>query len=290
MKKQRSKKTILLACMAVAVRIALLLSLALLAWWGNTALTVTEITVSGERIPEAFRGFRIAHVSDLHNAEFGKGNKKLLRALSESRPNMIAVTGDAVDSRRTDIDVTLKFMRAAAEIAPVYYVPGNHEARISQYRAFADDMSALGVAVLEDRAVALEFRGASVALVGLADPGFTVGSGSDGGVSAMIRRKLNDLTDSESGYTVLLSHRPELFETYAACGIDLALCGHAHGGQIRLPWIGGVVAPNQGLFPKYDAGLYAEGNTNMVVSRGLGNSIAPLRINNRPELVVIELG
>ena len=89
--------------------------------------------------------------------------------------------------------------------------------------------------------------------------------------------------------TILLSHRPELFETYVCCGVDLVLCGHAHGGQFRLPFIGGLVAPNQGLFPKYDSGLYTDGKTNMVVSRGLGNSIIPFRFNNRPEVILVEI-
>ncbi|RKJ37194.1 metallophosphoesterase, partial [bacterium 1XD42-8] len=108
-------------------------------------------------------------------------------------------------------------------------------------------------------------------------------------VPAMISTKLNELMENKAGYTILLSHRPELFDTYVSCGVDLVLSGHAHGGQFRLPLIGGLVAPNQGFFPKYDAGLYSDGGTNMVVSRGLGNSIIPLRFNNRPEIVLVEL-
>lgn len=104
----------------------------------------------------------------------------------------------------------------------------------------------------------------------------------------MTRAKLSELTDP-GGYNLLLSHRPELFETYKDSGIDLVLTGHAHGGQFRLPFIGGLIAPNQGFFPKYDSGLYTDGRTNMVVSRGLGNSIIPLRFNNRPEIVIVEL-
>ena len=101
--------------------------------------------------------------------------------------------------------------------------------------------------------------------------------------------KLDELVCKEDGYTILLSHRPELFETYAQNNVDLVFSGHAHGGQFRIPFVGGIVAPNQGLFPEYDAGMYTEGNTNMVVSRGIGNSVIPFRLNNRPEVILVEL-
>ena len=93
----------------------------------------------------------------------------------------------------------------------------------------------------------------------------------------------------EKRYVVLLSHRPELFNSYVENNVDLVFSGHAHGGQFRIPFIGGIVAPNQGVFPKYDAGIFTEGNTNMVVSKGVGNSIIPFRVNNRPEVILIEL-
>ena len=98
-----------------------------------------------------------------------------------------------------------------------------------------------------------------------------------------------DLMTENDCLTVLLSHRPELFDTYVQKGVNLVFSGHAHGGQIRIPFVGGLVAPGQGLFPKYDAGVFAQGNTTLIVSRGLGNSIIPLRINNRPEIVIVTL-
>jgi predicted MPP superfamily phosphohydrolase len=99
---------------------------------------------------------------------------------------------------------------------------------------------------------------------------------------------LNSLSSFE-GYNILLSHRPEEFDIYANSKYDLVLTGHAHGGQVRIPFIGGLVAPNQGLFPEYDSGIFTSNNTTMVVSRGIGNSIIKLRVNNRPEIVLIEL-
>ena len=285
MKKRISKKYFTL------LYIAILLFLFLVIWtvWGNTALMINVITVSGSRIPAAFSGFRIAQVSDLHNAEFGDGNAELLKLLSESKPDIIVITGDFIDASHTDVGIALGFTQESVRIAPTYYATGNHEAACSQYGNLKSGLEEAGVIVLEDEAVSLERNGEIITLFGLDDPDFTVKEDMFGEVPAMVGTKLRNLDSGEGGYTILLSHRPELFETYVNCGIDLVFAGHAHGGQFRLPFIGGVIAPNQGLFPKYDAGLYTDGGTNMVVSRGIGNSIIPLRFNNRPEIVLVEL-
>ena len=263
----------------------------LVAWtvWGNKALMVSTISISSTHIPAAFSGFRIAQVSDLHNAEFGKNNAELLKLLSESRPDSIVITGNLIDANHTDVGIALCFAQESVRIAPTYYVTGNHEAASPQYDTLKAGLEEAGVIVLEDEAVSLERNGETITLLGLGDPDFTVKGDMFGETSAMVSTKLKNLDDGEGGYTILLSHRPELFETYVNCSIDLVFAGHAHGGQFRLPFIGGVIAPNQGLFPKYDAGLYTDGGTNMVVSRGIGNSIIPLRFNNRPEIVLVEL-
>ncbi len=258
--------------------------------WGNTALMTNAVAISSSRIPAAFSGFRIAQVSDLHNAEFGKNNAELLKLLSESRPDIIVITGDLIDANHTDVGIALGFAQESVRIAPTYYVTGNHEAASQQYDTLKAGLEEEGVIVLEDEAISLERGGETISLIGLADPDFTVKGDMFGEAPAMVGTKLKNLNDGEGGeYAILLSHRPELFETYLNCGIDLVFAGHAHGGQFRLPFIGGVIAPNQGLFPKYDAGLYTDGGTNMVVSRGIGNSIIPLRFNNRPEIVLVEL-
>lgn len=264
--------------------------LVLIIWtaWGNTALELNTFTVTSDRLPETFNGYRIAHVSDLHNTEIGKDNEKLLSVLKEASPDIIAITGDIIDSRNTDIDIALQFTKSAMEIAPCYYVTGNHEARISEFEELKEGLTKEGVIVLEDEVVALEQNGEAITLLGVNDPSFKTDY-LFGDAEAVMKSKLDGILTDENEFTVLLSHRPELFEVYKDSNIDLVLSGHAHGGQFRLPLVGGFVAPNQGLFPKYDAGLFTEDNTNMIVSRGIGNSIIPIRFNNRPEIIVIEL-
>lgn len=262
-------------------RIVPVLILALVIWllWANTAIEVNEWTIESADIPEQFEGFRIAQVSDLHNAEFGRDNERLLKLLRESEPDIIVITGDLIDSRNTDLQIALAFAEKAVQIAPCYYVSGNHESRISGWAALRKGLSDAGVTVLEDRSVTLERSGGTLTLVGLADPDFR------GPFVAGLR----EMSGQQEGYTILLSHRPEYFELYADCGVDLVFSGHAHGGQVRLPFVGGLIAPGQGLFPEYDSGLYRQGDTVMLVSRGLGNSIAPLRVNDRPEILVAVL-
>ncbi len=246
MKKRLSKKRLTLLCTLPV----LLLALAIWTVWGNTALMVSTVAISSDRIPPEFSGFRIAQVSDLHNAEFGEGNTSLLETLSGTMPDIIVITGDLVDAQHTDIDVALDFAREAVRIAPFYYVTGNHKASLSQYDDLKMGLEASGVIVLEDEAIQLEYNGGVVTLIGLSDPNFTIKGDMFNEVPAMVSTKLNNLMGNKENYTILLSHRPELFDTYVSCCTDLVLSGHAHGGQFRLPLIGGLIAPNQGLFPK----------------------------------------
>jgi len=284
MREWMSKKALTKLCVISAVFFMIIWSI-----WGNTALMMSTITISSNRIPVVFSGFRIAQVSDLHNTEFGKNNEKLLNLLSESKPNIIVITGALIDAGHTNIKVALDFVKEAVSIAPVYYVTGNHEASLLQYDDLKAGLETMSVIVLEDSTAEVKYGDEVITLIGLLDPAFTIKGDMFGEVPAMVTTKLNSLVEDENSYTILLSHRPEFFESYVGCNIDLVLSGHAHGGQFRLPFIGGLFAPNQDLFPKYDTGLYAKENTNMVVSRGLGNSIIPIRFNNRPEIIVIEI-
>ena len=280
--KKLNKKSVLI------VSVLIILCLVIWTLWGNTALEVNEYEIVSDRIPEAFSGFRIAQVSDLHNAEFGEGNEKLIELLSQTDPDMIVITGDLIDSRHTDIEIALEFARQAIKLAPVYYVSGNHEARVHEYEDLKMGLVKAGVIVLEDQKVQIKRDGESIYILGIDDPSFQ----EDylfGDAASVTSSALSELQNESNVYTVLLAHRPELFETYVDAGVDLVFSGHAHGGQFRLPFVGGLVAPNQGFFPEYDAGLFSEGSTTMIVSRGVGNSIIPIRFNNRPEIVLVTL-
>ena len=274
------------AIILVAVSIAFV---AIVIWiaWGNSALMVNEIKITNDKIPQSFEGFRIAQVSDLHNAELGKDNNKLIEKLNECEPDIIVLTGDLIDSNHTNLEVALSFAQQAVKIAPCYFVTGNHEAWVgSQYEELKTSLENAGVTVLQDEAIELNYGDECIQLIGLNDPDF---SERDSFLSeSILETKLSQVNIS-NGFTILLSHRPEYFNVYQNKNIDLVLSGHAHGGQFRLPFLGGVIAPNQGFFPKYDAGIYTENGTTMIVSRGIGNSIIPVRINNRPEIIIIEL-
>ena len=268
--------------------VAIILVLVVWIRWGNTALEINEYKIVSNSVPQNFHGFRIAQVSDLHNAEFGEGNSKLLELLSQTEPDIIVLTGDLIDSRQTDIKIALAFARKAMKIAPVYFVSGNHEARVSEYEGLKMGLAEAGVIVLENQKVEITREGDSITLMGIDDPSFQE-SYLFGDAEGVTKQAIESLQRESDGYTILLSHRPELFDLYVETEMDLVFSGHAHGGQFRLPFIGGLVAPNQGFFPKYDAGLFSEENTTMIVSRGVGNSIVPLRFNNRPEIIVVML-
>lgn len=268
----------------LVILISLFLIILAFVIWDNFNIQVTSYTISSDQIPENFSGFRIVQISDLHNAVFGHNNKKLLDEIVAADPDIIVITGDIVDSRRTDYQVAISFAQKANNIAPTYYITGNHESRISESGKLEGGLIGAGVTILTDEDTILEQNSQYIRMVGIQDPAFRAGSEKDSTDNILTQLNMND-----DMYTVLLSHRPELFEVYEAKGVELVITGHAHGGQFRLPFIGGLFAPHQGFLPKYDAGIFNRNNTNMIVSRGIGNSIFPFRFNNRPEIVVVEL-
>ena len=280
----KTKKKFIVLAAIVAILILLIIWIA----YGNTDLEIYKYNVKSEDIPSEFDNFRIVQISDLHNAEFGENNEKLLLMLKQADADIIAITGDMIDSRNTDIDVAISFAQKAVNIAPVYYVNGNHESRVlGEYEKLKQGLIDAGVTILENSSADITIGDEAITLIGINDPTFRMDIADDT-MEQNIAHQLVNVIPNNDNYKVLLAHRPEYFDVYVG-NVDLVLSGHAHGGQFRIPFIGGLVAPGQGFFPEYYEGSNIKENTEMIVSRGIGNSIIPFRINNKPEIIVVEL-
>lgn len=248
----------------------------LFCFWQNNDLTKTYYTYNAG---EALKGYKILQISDLHNKRFGKNQTRLLKAMKEYAPDMIVVTGDIVDSNHTDIDIAIELIEGAVDIAPVYYVTGNHENWLEEAtrQELIDRIEKAGAVYLCNKVVTLEYQGAEMILAGLDNANLR---------DDTLQEMTKDIQEQQ--FVLLLAHEPQNIKHYSEAPVDLILSGHAHGGQVRLPLIGGLVAPDQGLLPEYIEGLHKEGSSSMIISRGLGNSVIPVRIFNRPEIVCVE--
>ena len=276
------KRTLQVMCAAAAACVCLAGYLYL----EDTFLTTTTYTPACDNLPRSFVGYTIAQISDYHNAHSALLNRRLRDAVQAAEPDVIVLTGDLIDRRRTDVQTALRLAADLCKTAPVYFVCGNHDSLSDERETLLQSLTDLGVHVLENETRTLTRNAESICLIGIDDPAKTEEWAKN---EEIVRRELTPLVPDNEEFTLLLSHRPEMLEVYADLGIDVALTGHAHDGQIRLPVVGGILAPGQGLFPPYDNGVYTEGKTQMVVSRGVGNSAFPFRVQNRPELVVVKL-
>ncbi|MGI6401986.1 MAG: metallophosphoesterase [Thermoguttaceae bacterium] len=254
----------------------------------NNALTVSEYDVASGRLPDAFDGYVVVQVSDLHCKEFGPRNDRLIAAIEREKPDLIVVTGDLLDCRHFKLDVIRTLITRLVELAPVYYVVGNHEADLSQeyFDEVVDLVQDSGATALLGEQTRIERGADHIALAGVREPFFTEPYVEK--VDAQLRALTDDAADE---FRILLSHRPEALPLYAKHRFDLVFAGHAHGGQFRIPWLcpNGLNAPGQGWFPKLTAGVHVDGPTTLVISRGLGPSVIPTRLWNRPDLVVCRL-
>lgn len=271
----KKKKRLILWIIGIIIIVPLFL------YQQNNAIGITSHMISSDRLPESFDGFRILQISDLHNKSFGHNQSRLIDKIKSADFDIIVITGDIADARRYDPEPVYTLIPKLTAIAPTYYVTGNHESDIGDYDRLEGFMKTNGVTVLRNTSVLVSRGGASIVIAGIDDPTMHFGTGFDA--------TLIELASYESGYTILLSHRPEKMALYSALNYDLVFSGHAHGGQFRLPFLGGVIAPHQGFFPKYSEGVHIAGETALVVSRGLGNSLFPFRLFNPPELVLVTL-
>ena len=266
-----SKKKLIIICSVLLILIPFCIL-------QNKYLTVDRYTYVSDKVPPAADGFKIVQISDLHNAEFGKNNSRLIEKIKEQHPDIIVITGDIVDSNYTDISVAESFCEQAVQIAPCYYITGNHEMWLDDdvSAKLYESIKASGTVKLKNETIPLDN---SIYLTGLDDGSLY------NGTLAQLSENIPD-----DALHIVLAHEPQyLEEEYVHSSPDLIITGHAHGGQIRLPFIGGLIAPDQGFFPKYTSGEYKSGDTTMYVSRGLGNSVIPLRVFNFPEINVLTI-
>ena len=244
-------------------------------------LVTREYPLQYNTLPQAFDGFRIAQLSDLHARRFGAHNTRLLEAVAAAQPDIIAVTGDLVDDVGQGSYVQ-ELMTGLVQIAPVYYVTGNHEWASGMIEELFDVLDVCGVTVLRNTYTVLNRGDASLILVGLDDPNGPADMDTPAQVMDRVRSEVGD------GFTVLLAHRNRV-EEYAQLGAQLVLCGHAHGGLIRLPFTDGLIDTNRTWFPTYTCGVYTENGTDVLVSPGLGNSVPVPRILNPAQICVAVL-
>ena len=251
--------------------------------WGNCSLQTTETALVSPALPPAFDGLRIVELADLHGRVFGRGSRRLLAAVRRAEPDLICIDGDLFDEH-TDLAMLPPLLRGLCAIAPVYYVTGNHEWRMENRKQWFELLSACGVTRLENSFVMLSREGGSVVLAGVDDPN----GPADQKTPGQLLQEIHEA--APQAYTIVLCHRNDQLERFARLGADLVLSGHAHGGVVRLPFLGAVFGTHYEFFPDYTAGLYTMGKTTLAVSRGLGGSRRiPVRIANQPEIPVITL-
>lgn len=267
------------------VVLALTVVLGALIYDSQTRIVTEEFPIGNAALPGAFEGFRIVHLSDLHAREFGKDNQKLIDAVREAEPDIICITGDMIDGPRDEAQerYVTTLIGGLTAIAPVYYVSGNHEWAAGWARELFAMLEDLGAAVLRNRYVTLERDGAEIILAGVDDPNGLRDQKSPAEL-------VEEIVAAHPGdYILMLAHRDTELDMWARLGVDAVLCGHAHGGLIRLPFTDGLVAPGQGLFPTWTSGVYEKDATQMLVSRGFTGSHGVPRILNNPQVAVAVL-
>ena len=251
-------------------------------WVGSSVLSVEEFAFTGARLPAGWDGGRLVVLSDLHGKRFGRQHSRLLEAVRGAKPDVICLCGDMMDEW-SGTEYLRPLLEGLVEIAPVYYVTGNHEWAAHAVQELEPLLEENGVHVLSNTYVMLERGGDRIALLGAEDSNGYADQKTIAELSEEVRQEQGDV------YKILLSHRNTRIEEYVDAHIDLTLCGHAHGGLIRLPGTDGLIGPHREFFPSYTAGLYDLPYGQLVASRGLGNQFPAFRLFNRPDVPVVVL-
>lgn len=289
--KRRGKRLIIFWAAVAVLGVILLVS--------NFYLVSSRLDLRSECLPEAFDGFKIVQIADLHGRQYGKNNARLIDAVNASAPDIIVMSGDILDDKSKTDDVLLSLAKTLVEDYPVYYVVGNHELRFTKSRrnAMLEKLRDAGVTVLDNQKVSLQKGGDSIDIFGLwfdlmfYERPSKKAATQDADTYLFNEAKMERLigTRDEETFSLLLTHNPLYFDTYAAWGADLTFSGHLHGGVVRLPFVGGLLSPDVTFFPRYNAGVYEQNGSTMVVSRGLGNGNPVPRFLSLPEVVTVTL-
>ena len=254
----------------------------------NKKLKQSNLSLSFNNLPANFDNFRIAQISDIHCDKVGFSDLSFINKIKKFSPDIIIITGDILDSYKNDTDVAYNILCQLAIISPCYFVSGNHELRLpEEYERLQTILNKLNITNLNNTSLLLEKNNDFINLVGVED--YNHFKNEDNLNHRNNFKETLDELYSSTHFNILLSHRPEKLPMYVEAKYDLIFSGHAHGGQWRIPFIGGIYSPSQGFFPKYTNGKYIKENSTLIVSRGLGNSSFPIRINNPIELVLVTL-
>lgn len=245
-------------------------------------LEISRYEVKSQKLPESFDGFKIVQLSDLHGAEFGEDGMGLVEKVKELEPDIIALTGDFVTDEG-DLAAVEKLVARLTELCPVYFVSGNHEFGSGLAVKVRNILERAGVKYLSNEYLTISRGEDGILLGGVEDPL----AYADMLSPDELAQKMNDA--APDAFKILLGHRNYWMTEYPELPVDLIFCGHAHGGLIRIPGVGGLIGTDRRLFPDFDAGEYNNGRYTLIVSRGLGNSVPIPRIFNRPEIVCVEL-
>lgn len=245
-------------------------------------LEISRYEVKSQKLPESFDGFKIVQLSDLHGAEFGEDGMGLVEKVKELEPDIIALTGDFVTDEG-DLAAVEKLASRLTELCPVYFVSGNHEFGSGLAVKVRNILERAGVKYLSNEYLTISRGEDGILLGGVEDPL----AYADMLSPDELAQKMNDA--APDAFKILLGHRNYWMTEYPELPVDLIFCGHAHGGLIRIPGVGGLIGTDRRLFPDFDAGQFNNGRYTLIVSRGLGNSVSIPRIFNRPEIVCVEL-
>ena len=240
-------------------------------------LEISRYEVKSQKLPESFDGFKIVQLSDLHGAEFGEDGMELVEKVKELEPDMIALTGDFVTDEG-DLAAVEKLAARLTELCPVYFISGNHEFGSGLAVKVRNILERAGVKYLSNEYLTISRGEDGILLGGVEDPL----AYADMLSPDELAQKMNDA--APDAFKILLGHRNYWMTEYPELPVDLIFCGHAHGGLIRIPGVGGLIGTDRRLFPDFDAGQFNNGRYTLIVSRGLGNSVSIPRIFNRPEI------